>query len=302
MSKSGKNDVSSLLRKAGLGEFTYINTGHSGLGADTIAQIANAGLKIAVLIHDLIPLEYPDHQNPDSVGKFAGKMQAVCEYADLILANSKVTAEKVRTQFSEWGREVRPVVSHLGVEVPDVGYEKHEQKRPYFCAIGTIEPRKNHKLLLDVWDEFEVDGPALHIVGRRGWNNQPVFDRLDRAKDKGLIFEHNDLPDAELWPLLHGSRALLFPSFAEGFGLPSLEAAALGVPVVCGDFAVHRELLGVYPVYADTDNIYLWKQEIENLASSPSGQVSHEKNRQRPNIPSWRAHFDAVNTALATLG
>ncbi|MFY0693139.1 MAG: glycosyltransferase family 4 protein [Paracoccaceae bacterium] len=302
VSNTAKKDLFTLLGKVDLNGFCYLNTGHSTLAPEILGTIRKAGCRVVVMIHDLIPLEFPEFQNPTNAGSFERKLKAVCAHADLIVTNSNSTSAKVTALFSDWGRNVRPVASHLGVEVPVSNPAKPRRNRPYLVAIGTIEPRKNHQLLLDIWDAFDADGPELHIVGRRGWNNKAVFERLDRAKGNGLIFEHSALPDADLWPLLQGSRALLFPSFAEGFGLPSLEAAALGVPVICGDLSVHRELLGAYPIYADSGNMGLWKQEIEKLLQCPTGQSSDDNSRQRPDIPSWGAHFAAVNAALATLG
>ena len=104
-------------------------------------------------------------------------------------------------------------------------------ERPYFVYVSTIEARKNHLLLLNLWrrlgGEFGDRAPLLVLVGQRGWETENVVDMLERCPAlRGLVIEHNTLPDAAMVPLLKGARAVLLPSFAEGFGFPVVEATA----------------------------------------------------------------------------
>ena len=79
------------------------------------------------------------------------------------------------------------------------------------------------------------------LVGQRGWETENVIDMLDRCPAlRDVVIEHNSLPDAEMVRLLRSARALLLPSFAEGFGFPLIEAMQLGVPALCSDIpALH---------------------------------------------------------------
>src|ERR1700710_674754 len=95
--------------------------------------------------------------------------------------------------------------------------------RPYFLCVGTIEPRKNHLLLLHLWRRMVAlhgnRAPRLLIVGKRGWENENVLDLLDRCPAlRGHVIELGTVPDSKLTALLRGAQALLMPSFAEGFG------------------------------------------------------------------------------------
>ena len=90
-------------------------------------------------------------------------------------------------------------------------------------CLGTIEPRKNHLLLLHLWRELaEALGdaaPKLLLIGRRGWENENILDLLERCPAlQGKVMEYAGLPDAAVAGLLPGARALLFPPFAGGFG------------------------------------------------------------------------------------
>jgi len=166
--------------------------------------------------------------------------------------------------------------------------------RPYYVTIGTIEPRKNHALLLDVWDKLAARLPAsamprLFILGHRGWADAALFARLDAAG--GLVRTLPDLPDGAVAALLAGAEALLFPSLAEGYGLPPLEAMALNVPVICAALAVFRETLGDYPVYLDATNSYSW---LETIAKNMTAGEGRGENRQARKVPGWADHFNVV--------
>src|SRR5205823_1812943 len=116
---------------------------------------------------------------------------------------------------------------------------------PYFVVLSTIEPRKNHELLLRLWQRLAerhgAAAPRLVLVGHRGWENDAVFKLLDSLRGNSPhVVECPDLDDAALAAVLRGARALLSPSFAEGFGLPVVEALALGTPAIASDIAAHR--------------------------------------------------------------
>ena len=164
-------------------------------------------------------------------------------------------------------------------------------------AIGTIEPRKNIGFLLDLWEGFQgPDDPHLIVCGRRGWMNEEVFARLDAAPPN--VHEVSDLRDAEMWGLLHASGGLLFPSHAEGFGYPAVEAARLNVPLICNPLPVFREVLGERPIYAKESDCYVWRQEIEKLAQRRRDQGGEQNGMMSLETLTWQAHFNKLFTSL----
>ena len=165
-----------------------------------------------------------------------------------------------------------PVIAPLGVEAPAIQRPERDES-PYFVSIGTIEPRKNHGVLLQAWDVLAKDMapedvPDLHIIGRRGWHAETFFRQLDAHPLRGRkIHEHGQMPDTEMHHLLAGARALLMPSLAEGYGLPPLEARALGVPSFVSDLPIFRETLGLSGVYLDPMDAYGWAKHIRRAAT-----------------------------------
>ncbi|SMY07104.1 glycosyltransferase family 4 protein [Flavimaricola marinus] len=268
-----------------------LNVGHSNLGSRSLAALRSIPQsRVIVMIHDTIPLDHPEMQRDGTVSGFAAKLQRVGQMADLILCPSEVSKSDILRHI---GQPAPPVLAvPLGVR-PTVPKQEElpaglDLSTPYFVSLGTIEPRKNHALLLDIWDELGGAGPRLFICGSRGWNNEAVFARLD-AKPAGVT-ELAGLSDGAVAALLAGSNGLLFPSVAEGFGLPLAEAAALGVPVICGDLAICREVLGQSAVYLPVTDRYLWKNTIEDAADN-----RHQRDTQRVfDPPTWDEHFKNV--------
>jgi glycosyltransferase involved in cell wall biosynthesis len=282
----------------------YFSVGHANLTRPHLRQLAAVpGLEIRVMIHDTIPLDYPQYCRADETRRFDDRFQNALKHADVILCNSAATAADVTRHAKALRQPLPPLVTaHLGVERPRPDRHTIIPSRPYFVILGTIEPRKNHALLLDIWEELsrrmpDAERPDLLILGRRGWNNQAVFARLDAFP--GGVHERAGVSDAAVSALLSRARALLMPSHAEGYGLPMLEAASLGCPVIACALPATRELMGDYPVYAGPEDIYSWLETIITLSRPETTgpgirQDGESGNRPRIVIPTWTEHFNIV--------
>ena len=110
------------------------------------------------------------------------------------------------------------------------------------------------------------------------------------------------MSDAELGRLLAGARALLFPSLAEGYGLPLAEALAAGVPVLCSDVPPFRAVGGDAPEYLDPLDGPAWQGAILAYTADPSVRRAAQQERlRRWRAPTWEAHFAVLETVLADL-
>ncbi|MDU8910190.1 glycosyltransferase family 1 protein [Aestuariicoccus sp. MJ-SS9] len=270
----------------------YLNTGHSNLSDRVITAVrAIPQSRIAVLIHDTIPLDHPQFQRPGSVDRFRHFLTRVGRAADLLICNTAQTRADIARHLGADGLP-QTVVAHLGVPrpVPGTAPAGPWTGQPYFVCLGTIEPRKNHALLLDLWPDI----PEAHLLicGHRGWENHAVFARLDAGQDR--VHELNGLPDEAIFALLRDSAGLLFPSLAEGYGLPPIEAAALGRPVVCNDLPIYREVLGDIPIYAEVSDGYLWRTKIIELAKDHAAGKRPSQHKGGFTPPDWDAHFKTV--------
>jgi len=290
-----------LLRRRMPEGVAYINVGHSNLTTRVLRAVHGVrGARIAVLIHDTIPLDFPEFQREGTVSRFRHALQKVGQHADLLVYNSARTKGDVERVMNRWNLSVPGVVAHLGVETPRPDPKALPEglppERPYFVILGTIEPRKNHALLLDVWDELAAGPgpvPGLLILGGRGWRNEAVFARLDTLPPGGPVQEFPNLPDGAIAALVQGAAGLLQPTFAEGFGLPPVEAAALGTPVVCADLPVFHEVLRDIPVYLNPVDRVSWVKEVRALTRE-DGRTSGTGIQSGYVPPSWQDHFNIV--------
>ena len=167
--------------------------------------------------------------------------------------------------------------------------------------IGTIEPRKNHLLLLHVWRQLATALPAgqvpeLLVIGRRGWENEQVIDLLERCPALvGHVRELGRLSDNRAATLLAGACALLLPSFAEGYGMPVPEAISIGVPVLCSDLPALREAGGDVPDYLDPLDGPKWIDAILAYAAPASPRRDAQRRRAAGwRAPTWDAHLARV--------
>ncbi len=274
--------------------FAYYNVGHSNLTERVLRSVQYASGSNHVLIHDVIPLEHPEFQRSGTILPFRGKLKRVRRLATRVIYNSQDTRLRAEALMQKWGTPPPAIVAHLGIVMPvaDMAAVPPGLKpdRPYFVVVGTIEPRKNHAFLLDLWDELGVDAPPLLICGSRGWNNDVVFARLDALSPDSPVQEIADLDDPALFALVQGSAGTLFPSLAEGFGLPPIEALALGARVLCNDLAVFHEILGDRATIAPVSDTEMWIKTVKSWENT-SPHASKEDNFVGPN---WPNHFKTV--------
>ena len=281
-------------------EVVYLNVGHSNLTDRTLWALRHdVSANVTVMVHDTIPLDFPEYQRPGTPEVFRAKLKRIQRFADRVIYNSADTRMRAERYLASWGEVPEGIVAPLGIKLatPNAAVlpASVDAKSPYFVTVGTIEPRKNHALLLDVWEQLsktlpQEQVPQLFICGARGWNNKEVFARLDTLPTDGPITELTGLPDEAINALVRDAAALIFPSEAEGYGLPPIEAVALGTPVICLDLPVYRETLGDIPVYLKAPDRYLLTNLVQSLSKGPKvEQISEPSGGFIP--PTWDDHF-----------
>lgn len=280
----------------------YLVPSHQNL--DVQARLLSrraAAQKLFVFLHDTIPSDYPEYARPGGAEKHRRRISNAITLAHGLIVNSAATADALLPYCAAEGRIPPISVAPLGVDAVLPSPDQLQRDRPYFLCLATIEPRKNHLLLLHIWRHMaqSLDSrtlPRLIMVGRRGWENENVVDLLDRcAALDGLIEEHGRVSDTALLPLMRGARALLMPSFAEGYGLPVAEALAAGTPVIASDISAFRESGGDVPDYLDPLDGPGWTRAILDYAASPSLRRAAQLDRLGGwKRPDWDTHFKTV--------
>ena len=286
------------------------NIGHMGLDREEYPRvIKEMRVKPIFMVHDLIPIQYPEYGRVGEKERHIRRMNCVLDTATAIVTNSQVTLNELRV-YSDAHNKPMPnsIAALLGTLVLAKQQCDAPLKVPYFVILGTIEGRKNHLLLLNIWrnlvDTLSDETPRLVIIGQRGWECENVIDLLDRCdKLKNYVIEIPRCSDEMLSAYLHHARALLFPSFVEGYGMPLAEALSMGIPVIVSDLGVFREIAGEIPEYIDSLDGKRWKELILEYARPNSSKRQDQIKRIKDLVlPSWENHFNQVDDLITFMG
>lgn len=212
-----------------------------------------------------------------------------CQWASTLIAVSESTKRDVVRLYRV--PETKIHVVHEGVNTPGVarhdfithdvtlqdpvvtseGYSSSET-RPYFLFVGRLERRKNIVRMIHAFRLFKKRCGTKHqllLAGKPGYGYADIVAVRKGVADSSDIIELGYVSEEKKWTLLQNADAFLFPSLAEGFGLPVLEAGALGVPALISDIPALREVAGDGAVLADPLDVESIAQGMERLALDP---------------------------------
>ena len=270
------------------------------------------GAHVVPVIYDLLTWSHPQFFAPLFCAQFKRWLIEMIPLADACVCISHATATALR-EFAAaegladalppvgvfpLGTKLTPAAAEPRIEVAAI-FAKAD--RP-FLMVGTIEPRKNHALVLDAFEQLWAAGgtAALVVIGRRGWQCDATLRRFTALAAAGRPFTHiGDATDADLHYAYRHARCLIFPSVAEGFGLPIVEALAQGLPAIASDIPVHREVGGDIATYiplGDPAHLAALLRSIEDgstLLTAPAPGSVH--------LPTWAESAAALQSEIDRL-
>ncbi|MDF3886713.1 glycosyltransferase family 4 protein [Cupriavidus basilensis] len=277
----------------------------------------NEGARIVPLVHDLISIQFPQWFDAGVGARFRAFLDAVLPIADRVVSVSHTTDRallgylhaheqpSLRALAETLVRHVNPPGADAGEEpgvLPVSPRVRAVFDTTHACLIqvGSIEPRKNHDLVLDACEMAWNEGAQLRLVliGAHGWKMAHFADRLARHPqlDRNL-FHLQHVTDADLAHAYGEATASIHASTTEGFGLPIAEAGRFRVPVLLSDTPIHREVGGPHATY------YPLKDRsalAALLAKAARGGMAFERNWARPGQHrSWAQSTGALIALLA---
>lgn len=200
-------------------------------------------------VHDLFPLTHPHLLSARGAGMMAAGLEAIRERAAKVLVSTRNVADQcLRAGFEAARIEIAPFgVTPVDVDDSDVAgvRRRYGITGPYVLFVGTHEPRKNLGLLLESLVELNDPGLSLVIAGPDGWDSQSagsVYASVDEVPSPVVRLGY--VPSRDLPALQRGAVAFCYPSLAEGFGLPVLEAMAAGAVVITTRDTAMAEVAG----------------------------------------------------------
>ena len=194
-----------------------------------IVSLKKSGsIKVALYVHDLLPLQHPEYFSRDLVWKFENYLELL-EIADLILVSNADVQKQVKEMFESPQVRIAALPSSYPPAAP-TGNPKSS-----FLVVGTIEPRKNYVAILDSFERLHAIHPniELRIIGNVGWKYTDIVAHISNLQRSGIkITWFQNLTDEELRREYQEALALLYPSHFEGYGLPVVEALSQSTPVI----------------------------------------------------------------------
>jgi glycosyltransferase involved in cell wall biosynthesis/SAM-dependent methyltransferase len=230
------------------------------------------GVKIAYVVYDLIAIRYPEFTYPAMAQAVGPWINGICQHAENLICISKAVAD----DLDEWIRENNPSrygnvgISHFhlganilpnhGIDEKLYNYGKSNlstvfnaiEKRKTFLSVSTIEPRKGYSQLLASFEQLWSKGYDVNlvIVGKEGWNVSLFIEKIKNHPEiNHRLFWLEGISDAVLDDLYYAATALVCASETEGFGLPLIEGAQHGIPIITRDLKVFREVAQEYAFY-----------------------------------------------------
>jgi glycosyltransferase involved in cell wall biosynthesis len=262
-------------------------------------------------IHDLLPLEAPEYFRPAEYARHASRLKTVARHGRGAIVSTNLMRDSLARHLAALGRPDMPIL--VAPLAADPTFSSRQSavspmgRHPYFVMCGTIEPRKNHLLVLHVWRDMVAQlgdsAPKLVLIGTRGWENELVIDLLERCPGlRRHVIEVSGLPTPSVQRLLVGARALLMPSFAEGYGLPVVEALTAGVPVIASDIPVFHEVGGSRLLTIDPTDGPGWRAAICAFASENSvARAASLAKIADYSTPDWPSFFAKVEEFILNL-
>jgi len=255
------------------------------------------GARIVAHIYDIISVTHPEYCLQRGVYNFMDYIGAHLQYADGMISNAQATVDELckLSKHLQVGLPKCHVVS-LGADYGNKEIIADSQvpselvsavkDKPYILMVGTIEPRKNHKLLLEAYEKGLKDmGYNIIMAGYMGWNMEVFAEVILKHSDyQKRIFHFEGLEDEGITYLYQHARFLAFCSYVEGYGLPIIESIMRGTPVIAADTPVYREIAGDYCIYFKQDN-------ADDLCERLSYYQENEDMYQQ--LKSWQTDYKA---------
>lgn len=262
------------------------------------SRAANA--RLVVLLHDIIPIQFPEWYRPHDVARFTDYVKKAMGFADRII----LTSRRVQTDLEEYCGKIgasRPETARVPLGCDGVREPKAQSGLPaeldpgrYILFVSTIEPRKNHAMLMEVWRRLAVDGTIarhgvkLVFAGREGWMVGEVLAKLHGHPEYGKsLLHYGDVDDDALTRLYEGSAFCVYPSLYEGYGLPPVEALFHGKALIASTGGAIGEVVGPFGLCLDPADADGWEDAMRQWISDPESRATYEEKARTFTPRTW---------------
>jgi glycosyltransferase involved in cell wall biosynthesis len=243
-----------------------------------IARIAGLGVPVRLIIYDLFPVRNPEWFPRQFCLEYQEALDQLVPLCDRIVTLSEAVANQVAERHPASAGRIRIAVPTLGAHAPrsgpSWGATPAPVAGPFLLALGTVEPRKNHRVLLEAWrlalEDPRIAGSRLVIAGQRGWKAGDIEAEIARDAERLGIVRLVQATDQVVEALYRDCLATVHASWAEGFGLPARESVVRGIPTLMSS-TIPRDGLpaGTYRLFDPGDPAQLAAEMIGAIVAGP---------------------------------
>ncbi|MBV8465233.1 MAG: glycosyltransferase [Burkholderiales bacterium] len=265
-----------------------------------------------VTIHDVLFETHPQFFERLFILRSKVLIRLAAQRADHVFTVSDFSKREIERLYAT--APERLTVIHNGADL-DRFYPGHDgleivrrrslQSGNYILSVGRLEPRKNHAILIDAYRQLRADAPPLVLVGQPDFKYDAVFDAIVRHGLRDRVHVLSDVRDDELPALYRHARLFAYPTVAEGFGMPPLEAMASGTPVVSSNATALPEVVGATGLLIDPFDTQGLTNAMQQVLDQPALATRLSKDgRQRALAFAWMAPALRVRESYiaATMG
>lgn len=273
---------------------------------EPIQDARNNGALVGAMVHDLIPIRFPEFFGEGMRAKFTPWAERLVQSIDFILGDAQAgeddlwqfiqeqnaPLEKSQVGHVRLGCDIGPVKKVDVSQVPtNIRRQFANRDTAPYLMVSTLEIRKNHHYLIDAFEQLWSEGKdvSLALVGRIGWKCDDLVERIANHPESGKrLHLLNNINDEALNYIYQNSKAFLFSSKTEGFGLPIVEAQHHGLHVFASDIPIFREVAGSGAQFFSLDEPADLKRQIVDFENARGWES--EPNITVENEP-WKAVF-----------
>ena len=280
-------------------------------------KLKKRNIRICSYVYDIIPITHPQFTSIGNLIYYPQYIGAILSFSDVIMTSAAYTVgemKKLRDRIGLTNNDNSFAVVPLGADFIDCSTEDADDmiskeakdivsKGKYILFVSTIEPRKNHKVLLDAFQkELQNEDVNLVFVGRYGWNIDDIKSRIENSPLLGrTLFHLSNISNETLIFLYQNAFLVTFPSLVEGYGLPAIEALHYNAPVILSDTPVFHEIGGEYCDYFDPSDSLSFSNLVKKYLNNPSYYALKKKQTTEFKHPLWATAADKIKEICNSL-